>query len=231
MRKLGIVHIAAEVAIDAQPVHLAPRFDLFFADDRDVIFRLAGDDAGVTADTGVQVDAHAPGIIPFGRIRIERGLFHLGITKRWVLLIIVQRPRVDQIAPLHREMVLRRRQLMAPARALGLQTAAEPGSPSQQRIGVEARAAADLSGLGTPVAERDRDAVVSLPRQDQTALARAARRFQRHEVTIVEAEPLCRRRANQRGIVPGQFGERLGQFLQPTVVVEFAVPESRVRDG
>ncbi len=49
------------VAIDAQPVHLALMDHLLLADDGDVVFRHAGDDAGVAADAGIQVDAHAPG--------------------------------------------------------------------------------------------------------------------------------------------------------------------------
>ena len=35
---------------------------LLFADHRDIVFRLAGDDAVVAADAGVQVDRHAPGV-------------------------------------------------------------------------------------------------------------------------------------------------------------------------
>ncbi len=49
------------VAVDPQPVHLPLVDHLLLADDRDVVLGHAGDDAGVAADAGVQVDAHAPG--------------------------------------------------------------------------------------------------------------------------------------------------------------------------
>jgi hypothetical protein len=41
-------------------VHFAALGDLFLADDRDVVFRLAGDEAGVAAHAGGKVDRHAP---------------------------------------------------------------------------------------------------------------------------------------------------------------------------
>ena len=41
-------------------MHLAAAEDLILADDRDVVLGLAGDDAGVAADAGVEVDRHAP---------------------------------------------------------------------------------------------------------------------------------------------------------------------------
>jgi hypothetical protein len=53
--------VALVIAVDAQPVHFALAQHLLLADGRDVVLRLAGDDAGVAADAGIQVDAHAPG--------------------------------------------------------------------------------------------------------------------------------------------------------------------------
>ena len=52
--------IRREVAVDANPVHLAIADDLLLADDRDVVLRLAGDHARGTAGAGAQVDRHAP---------------------------------------------------------------------------------------------------------------------------------------------------------------------------
>jgi hypothetical protein len=39
---------------------MRPAEDLLLADDRNVVLGLAGDDAGVAADAGVEVDAHPP---------------------------------------------------------------------------------------------------------------------------------------------------------------------------
>ena len=52
--------VAREVAVDAQPVHLAIALDLFLADDRDVVLGDARDHAGRAAGAGVHVDRHAP---------------------------------------------------------------------------------------------------------------------------------------------------------------------------
>src|SRR3546814_19305739 len=48
------------VAIDTDPVHLAPALALVGADDRSVVLCLTGDGAGAAADAGIEVDDHAP---------------------------------------------------------------------------------------------------------------------------------------------------------------------------
>src|SRR5262249_35169600 len=55
-----IVEIAAEIAIYPDPVHLAAASDFFFANDRNVVFRLARDSARAAADARIQIDGHAP---------------------------------------------------------------------------------------------------------------------------------------------------------------------------
>src|SRR5581483_678995 len=59
---LGIRDVAAVVAIDADPVHLALAPHFVLADDRDVVLRLAGDHAAVAAGADRRVDDHAPGV-------------------------------------------------------------------------------------------------------------------------------------------------------------------------
>src|SRR5256714_10534234 len=59
---LRVRFVAAVVAVNPQPVHLAAAHHLLFADHRDVVFGVAGDDAGRTADAGVNVNRHAPAI-------------------------------------------------------------------------------------------------------------------------------------------------------------------------
>ena len=64
-----------EVAVDANPVHLAVALDFVLADDRDVVLRLTRDDAGGAAGAGGEVDHHAPlelAIEQFGPGEIER---------------------------------------------------------------------------------------------------------------------------------------------------------------
>src|SRR5207253_1982339 len=63
-RKLALVLVVAmltgEIAIDPQPVHRPAMGDLQFADDRDIVLRLAGDDARAAAGAGIQIDRHSP---------------------------------------------------------------------------------------------------------------------------------------------------------------------------
>ena len=50
----------AIIAIDPQPVHRAAVGHLQFADDRNIVFALAGNDAGAAASADIQIDRHAP---------------------------------------------------------------------------------------------------------------------------------------------------------------------------
>ena len=56
----GVFGVALVIAIDANPLHLAAEKNLFLAHDGNVVFALAGDDAGVAADAGIEVDAQRP---------------------------------------------------------------------------------------------------------------------------------------------------------------------------
>ena len=55
-----VVFLRGEIAIHADPVHFAAAGDLILTDDRDVVLRLACDEAGVAAHAGREVDRHAP---------------------------------------------------------------------------------------------------------------------------------------------------------------------------
>ena len=50
---------------------IAPACGLIGTDDRDVVFRLAADDAGVAPDAGIEVDRHAPGMTLVRPFRIK----------------------------------------------------------------------------------------------------------------------------------------------------------------
>ena len=53
-----------------------------------------------------------------------------------------------------------------------------------------------------------------------TALA-----LDRDHVFVANTESACKRRGDERGVIPGERGERLGQFLQPRIVRVTAVTE------
>ena len=60
------------VGIDPEPMHDATHADFIRPDRRDVVFRLAGDDAGVAADAGARIDHHRPCIRVAGERRRRR---------------------------------------------------------------------------------------------------------------------------------------------------------------
>ena len=53
------------VALNPYPLHFPASGELLFADDWDVILRLASSDTGTTATTAVKIDGHRPGVIEF----------------------------------------------------------------------------------------------------------------------------------------------------------------------
>ena len=93
---VGIVRLALEVAVDADPVHLAAARHLVLAHDRDVVLGLAGDHAGVAADAGVQVDGHAPlvaGVLPLLPERHQRRVVDAQVVDEvGVLAVLLEVP-------------------------------------------------------------------------------------------------------------------------------------------
>src|SRR5690554_5777494 len=116
--RLGII-IANEIAIDADPAHLAAHLDGALTDRGDVIFGLAGDRASVTSDAGAQIDDHTPAITNGGEILLlgvraliavvdllpeRRGVDEIDRAERGLLgalLIFVEREIDGDRAPLH----------------------------------------------------------------------------------------------------------------------------------
>src|SRR5439155_26996921 len=74
----GIVAIALVVGVNTQPVHVTALVDLILADHRDAIFRLAGNDAVVATNAGIQINRHAPCVMR--RPAIGWGL----VVVRWI---------------------------------------------------------------------------------------------------------------------------------------------------
>ncbi len=56
----GIIAIALVISVDSQPMHVPAFVDLLFANDGNIIFRLAGDDAVIASHAGIQIDRHSP---------------------------------------------------------------------------------------------------------------------------------------------------------------------------
>src|SRR6202034_2821804 len=84
------------------------------------------------------------------------------------------------------------------------------------QISIEARARADASGELAAVAEIHRNRIVGMPRSDDH------RRFhfavadgQLNDVGLFEAKLGERGAGDNRGVIPAQAGDRLGQLLPP----------------
>ena len=104
-------------------MHLASACDLIFADNRNVVLRLASNRANTAADAGVEIDDHAPGVAVVFDLRIKRFVF----TRRW-LFGFGDGSDAHQIAAFHLPMMLRGDQFVALAGLLDLQTGAAPGA-------------------------------------------------------------------------------------------------------
>ena len=171
-RVSGLSMPARVVAVDADPLHRAAALDLVLADDRDVVLGLAGDDAGVAAHAGGEVDRESPRVAAGRHLRIER---HRGPRRRLAHLrdgvgiapVLLRRDRADQVAALHAPVMLRRGERGAAARLCDLEPGADPERVAPaQRVGVEALAVGDAPASRAAVAEVERDAVLGLSRHD-----------------------------------------------------------------
>src|SRR5262249_22254601 len=123
--------------------------------------------------------------------------------------------------------------------------------PRRRRLGIpelvriEAGPRADAAGAGAAVAEVNRDGVVGVARHDPgrgldgaaaisqldhvhdglAVLAAVGSRFAAGRALgqRAEAEALGRDRTQASSVVPGEARDRLGQFLEPTVIGEATV--------
>src|SRR5207244_3745096 len=138
MKLAGVVGGAFDVAVDAQPVHLAAAADLLLADHGNVVLRLTRDDAGAAAGAGGEIDDHAPLMIRRRMRLVERErltgaaagllanarLVRLGGETRRAL-ILLQGRRTHQLAILHQMMGLRAGEQRGAARPTYRQTGGE----------------------------------------------------------------------------------------------------------
>src|ERR1700677_3118819 len=82
--RLGSIQIAFKISINAQPLHDAPDLHLLTADYGNIVLRIATHDAGIAANTTVQIDRHAPRI--------------LDLQRRGILLVILPRIGEERIS-------------------------------------------------------------------------------------------------------------------------------------
>ena len=98
-------------------------------------------------------------------------------------------------------------------------------------VGVKAHAVADVTGDGAAVSQGKRDGILRLSREyvsgDFQGLAPV---LELDDVAALYAARLGRSGADERRVVPRQFGEEIWKFLQPGIVGEPAVPHLAIRN-
>src|SRR5215467_5195594 len=142
---------------------------LVFADHRDVVFRLAGHYAGVTAYAGRLIDGHSPRvafILEAGvNAQLLRRLFGSLFCEAGIPAIFRDVGGYHDGAPLHQVMLLGGGERVFRAGLDYFQAGAEPrGIRGAKGIRVETHAVAHAAGIRSPEAELDRDGIIGLPR-------------------------------------------------------------------
>src|ERR1017187_2187486 len=222
---------ALVITVDPDPVHLAAAPHFLLADRRDVVLGLAGDGAGVAAGAGRKVHREAPRVpvVLEPGIQADRGNYFEPAGELGVLAVLLEGSRADEVAPFHVEVVLRRGELESPAGLLHRGRREPEARGRTDAVGVHAGAVADAAGARAPVAEVQRHDVVGLAGENPGGRREGrARRGDGDEVLVLPAEPVRRREAHVRRVVPRELRERLRNLLQPAVVREAAVEDAGI---
>ena len=166
----GFVGIPREVAVEANPSHVAVFADLVFADDWNVILCLASDNAGVATCAGVEIYRHAPLLLrgQFG-MGVERNIWrdvtiHAHLLGEGVVFIVtVNRSLTNEIAAFHAAMLLGLSHRVVAVRDLESHSAEEKhGVGGAKRVGIETNTIHQRGNALASVTEGDRERVVSV---------------------------------------------------------------------
>ena len=145
-------------------MHLTLVDHLLLADDRNVVLGLAGDDAGVATDAGVQVDAHCPGRRSLGFPAIKmRLLFAAGEKARLLGVSASSAVPHDVAGHVENQVVMvGAGQIHVAGRLFKRRRIVTTG----ERIEVEPGAVADRADMPPAGAQQRNDAVRRLARHD-----------------------------------------------------------------
>ena len=242
----GILQAALEVSVDPNPLHFPAARNLVFPDHRNIVLGLARHHAGIASDATIQIDGHAPGVavVRVGRIDGRPVFLAFLAGHGRVLAEFLQRRPTHQLALQRRHallfalfaflahdvVVLRRDQLVSLPGLLYLR-AANPGVfRGREQVGIKTDARAHMAGPAPSVAQVQGEGIIGLAgRNPDGRLHPLPVRAQLHHIAVRHAQLVGARGADQSGVVPSQLGEGLGQFLQPTIVREAAIPNRGIR--
>ncbi len=170
----GIVRICAdEVAVETEPVHLAPHDDLLLAHDRHIVLGLTRHDASVAAGAGIQIDCHRPLVRRIQRrMAVERdvrllALMHHKLCEIRLLAELRERSFAHERATLHAPVLLRDREGVFLARRTCSRAGCEVrrrGRP--QLIGIEAGEVSNRAAAVLAISKRNSDRAVGVTWDD-----------------------------------------------------------------
>src|SRR2546425_691067 len=245
--RLGMLGFAAVVRVDADPVHLTAAQHFGFSYHRNVVLRLAADDARVAADAGIDIDRHAPLVAFVLEVGVQRDRlrrrFVAFVNRLRVVHVLVSRDRAHHAAAFHQVVILRAREGILLAGVDDLDAGPVPQRVGRaNRVGVEARAGARMASPHAAVTEMHGDAVVRVTDDREHCAANRAPLIPKlddvaDDLSVLAAGPggfvlgfdfLGGRWAHDDRVVPRQLRDRFRQLLQPAVVREPPVKDARV---
>ena len=168
----GLFRRVLKIIIHANPVHLTAPRHLLPADDRNIIFRLAGDGTHVATNTSAKVDYHAPGMAFVFDRRIQRlprrGRRPFSFTDGPGILLKVRESSVaNEAAAFHALMLLRGRQQLFSICLYNLQAGPAPRCiRSAQGICIKSDVVTGAPRAFSSVTQMHRNAIIPLPCQN-----------------------------------------------------------------
>src|ERR1019366_5018345 len=230
-----VIGLAVVVGVDANPVHGAPAAHLVFADHGDIVLGLAGDHAGAASGAGIEVDGHAPGVAGVREFRIhgQRAWrrFRAFVDGGRILAVIGDIAFMNDVAAGVENVVhLGAGEGVGSGNLVHFHAQVLPhGGGGAQAVGVKAHAGRGPAGVRAAIAEVQGDGLIHMAGLDPDRSAQlAALVSELQDAAVFDAQPVRIARADNSGIVPGQFGDGLGQFLQPAAVGEAAIVDGGV---
>ena len=175
----GIGRIAFVIRINADPLHLPAALYLLFADDRDIVLRLARHRARLTSDAGIQVNGHAPGIIGIRHVPIFlaivrvkrfrlswfilRFFFGIFMSKPWGFYELFQVRNLHRLTFVHAEVTLGDGDVPVAIGHVDLgATANVLRCAGTNFVSIVTRARSNSSGASLAVAEEERHRIVGM---------------------------------------------------------------------
>ncbi len=234
MDALGILGVTRVVAIDPDPVHLAPAKHDRLPDDRHVVLGAARDHARAAADARAQVDRHPPLVALVLVAGPHRGkVLRLLVAGAGIAEEFSERRLVDD-GPMLRELMPLHTGERGDASGLGdphRDPAQADAAARRHREGeaVLADLVPDAARRGAAVPDRDRHDVLKPRLHVDGEIELRVPDVDGHDVRLHlifgDAERLRAGRRDRDIVVPGDLRNRIGQFLKPSVVRVPAVVE------